>query len=171
MVSLCLPALCPQLEVGIATHIQKLIGIKESVLPEDVSNGLVCCPSPLGHLCILGCEKSLGRQELKVLKMPDQSLNLDPGVMSPWASVSSLDARRGRLGHAAGSPRTDGCCRLTSGGSAQFCSPGNTWVWDHILPKAYHLCQPIYASQLNPSPSCVKGRVYHCASDWGRVIH
>lgn len=113
---------------------------------------------------------------MKVLRMSDQSPDLDLGVMSPWAPVSSLDAQRGRLGHATSSPRTDGCCRLSSGGSAPFCSPGNTWVWDHILPKASHLCHPVCASQLNPSPSCVKGGAYHCASDclfivYSRVIH
>lgn len=102
---------------------------------------------------------------MKVLRMSDQSPDLDPGVLSPWAPVSSLDAQQGRLGQATSSPRTDGCWRLSSGGSAPFCSPGNTRVWDHILPKAYHLCHPVYANQLNPSPSCVKGRVYHCASD------
>lgn len=58
-ISLCLPALCPQLEVGIATHIQKLIGVKESVLPEDVSNFVLFVDLHF-TLCIWGCEKSLG---------------------------------------------------------------------------------------------------------------
>lgn len=42
-----------QLEVGIATHIQKLIGVKESVLLEDVSD----CPvdlQPVGQLSAPG---------------------------------------------------------------------------------------------------------------------
>ena len=29
--------MCPQLEVGIAKHIRNLVGVRESVLPEDVS--------------------------------------------------------------------------------------------------------------------------------------
>lgn len=69
-----------QLEVGIATHIQKLVGIKESVLPEDVSDCPVCWASPLGHLSTSGVVTGVeGSEEVR-----DQSLNLEPGVMSPW---------------------------------------------------------------------------------------
>lgn len=35
---------CPQLEAGIAMHIRKLVGVRESVLPEDVSGYLLAPP-------------------------------------------------------------------------------------------------------------------------------
>lgn len=42
---------CPQLEAGIAMHIQKLVSVRDSVLPEDVS----VLPSPLPYqLCVSG---------------------------------------------------------------------------------------------------------------------
>lgn len=52
------PVLCPQLEVGIATHIQKLVGIRESVLPEDVSGPH--CSLTFASSVGLGLQSGLG---------------------------------------------------------------------------------------------------------------
>lgn len=65
------PVLCPQLEAGIAKHIHSLVGVRASVLPEDVS-GL-----PLADLCQLygsrfAKENRLGRR-LDVMGVREKS--------------------------------------------------------------------------------------------------
>lgn len=100
--------LCPQLEAGIARHIQKLVGVKESVLPEDVS-GPPRSPLPKG-LTVAGGLKAVGCQR----EVPQTWA----GNVPSWALVSSLDAK-GVVGSFHGLPQhPHGGC---SGGGLSLC--------------------------------------------------
>lgn len=98
---------CLQLEVGITKHIKNLVGIKESVLPEDVSDPpcLMTFASSMGLELQRGSEWAEGRRSWGVR---NESARLGQGPFPPGARVSSLDTKGARLGHSTSPPSTVG---------------------------------------------------------------
>lgn len=118
--------LCPQLEVGIAKHIQNLVGVRESILPEDVSDPL--CSLTFASSVGLELHRGSGWAGAKghgVSEISSPDLGKECSLLGLSFLLECWEVGRG---HSTGSLSTDGSVAAAVGQGLDF-TTRHTWAW------------------------------------------